>query len=110
MLVMPGLGRLPGGFRVDDGSDQGGLHVVDVTGDLDVRRDLRRPQDPLHVGADGARRVQDRRVGQGPLVDADPLRVAVAQVVVGQQGRSAVRVVNDRDLEPRALGALVWTR
>jgi hypothetical protein len=31
MLVMPGLGRLPGGFRVDDGGDQAGLDVVDVT-------------------------------------------------------------------------------
>ena len=51
-------------------------------------------------------RIQDRRVRERPLVDADPLGEAVPQIVIGQQGRSAVGVVNDRDLEVRALRCL----
>ena len=42
---------------------------------------------------------QDGGVGQGPLVGADALGESVAQVVVSQQGRAAVGVVDDRDLE-----------
>ena len=45
-------------------------------------------------------RIQDGRVRESSLVDADPLGEAVTQVVVGQQSRSAVSVMNDRDLEP----------
>jgi len=72
-----------------------------VSGDADVLRDFLRPQRPVDVGLHGTGRVQDGRVGQGPLVVADALGEPVAQVIVGEQGRAAVGVVDDRD--PRKL-------
>jgi hypothetical protein len=55
---------------VDDGGDQSGLEVVDVTRDADLRRHLGRRQQPVHVGADGDRRVDDRPCGEHCLVQA----------------------------------------
>jgi hypothetical protein len=60
---------------------------------------VRRPCEPCGPGP-------GRGIGQGPLVDADPLGEAVPKLVFGQQSRSAVGVVDDRDLEPRALRRL----
>ena len=76
-----------------------------MPGDMDVLRDLLRPQHPVDVGGHGAGRVQDGGVGQGPLVGADALGESVPQFVVGEQGRAGVGVVDDRDLEVRTLGA-----
>ena len=64
--------------------------------------DLPCPQHALDIGPDGAGRIQDGRVRERSRVDADPLGEAVTQVVIGQQGRSTVGVMNDRHLEPGA--------
>jgi hypothetical protein len=77
-----------------------------VAGDVDGVGDLLGPQDPVDVGGHGADGVQDGGVGQGPLVGADAFGEPVAQVVVGEQGRPAVGVVDDRDFEVRAFGGL----
>jgi hypothetical protein len=92
-------------FEVAD-IDQAGVEVVDVPRNTDVLRDLLRRQDSLDVGADGAGRVQNGRVGQGPLVHSDALGDPAAQFVVGEQGRAAVGVVDDRHLELRAFRGL----
>ena len=81
-----------------------------MPGDADVLRDLLRPQHPLDVGRHAPGRVQGGRVSQGALVDVDALGEPVAQFVVGEQGRAAVGVVDDRNLEVGAFGALVSTR
>jgi hypothetical protein len=102
--------RLPGSLlpalRVDDSGHHAGTGVVDVPGDVDILRDLLGPQHPVDVGLHGAGRVQDGRVGQGPFVYTDALSESAAQFVVGEQGRAAVGVVDDRDLEIGALGGL----
>jgi hypothetical protein len=64
------------------------------------------PQHSLDVRPNGALRIQDGSIGEGPLVDADPHSEAVPELVVGQQRRAAVGVVDDRDLEPRTLRCL----
>src|SRR5205823_2048155 len=55
----------------------------------------------IDIARDGGRRVENCVVTQGGLVRADPLRVAVAEVVVGERAGSALGVVDDSDLEQR---------
>ena len=60
-------------FRVDDRGYRAGVDVVDVPGDTDVLRDFFCLQHLAEIGLHSAGRVQDGRVGQGPLVGADAL-------------------------------------
>ncbi|MGH3200377.1 MAG: hypothetical protein ACRDOH_01050 [Streptosporangiaceae bacterium] len=92
-------GRLLLLLRVDDGGHDAGLDVIDVAGDQHVGRDLVGPHHSLDIGTDRAGRLQDGCVGESSLIDAHSLGEAVPQLVVGEQGRSAVGVVNDCDLE-----------
>ena len=53
---------------------------------------------------DGRRWVEDGVLAQGRFVGADALGVAAAEGVVGERAGSALGVVDDGDLEQRAVG------
>src|ERR671931_810850 len=88
---------------LDDGFDQAGDDVVHVSGDGHTGRDRIGGAQYLDVARHAAGRVDDRALAKGGLVHADPLGVAVAKVVVGECGRSALGVVDDGDLEEWAV-------
>ena len=94
------LTRVAGNDRLDEP----GEHVIDVAGDGDPRRNLRRCQQALNVAGHGGRRVQHGVLAQGLLVGADALGVAPAEVIVGEGARPALGVVDDGDLEQRPVG------
>ena len=87
----------------EDRFHQAGDDVVDVPGHGHALRDRASRAEALNVARHGRCGVEDRVLPQGRLVDADPLGVAATERRVGERSASALRVVDDRNLEQRAV-------
>ena len=75
-----------------------------MPGDGDPRGYGLRQAEAFRVRSNGRGRVEDGELEHLGLVCSDPVRVAVAEVVVGEHARPALRVVDDGDLEERPVG------
>src|SRR5271166_2112272 len=88
------------------GGDVSGGDVVYVAGDAHLRRQRGCGEQALNVGADGAVRVGDGGGFEGCLGEAGRLGGLAPEAGIGEEARSALRVVDDRDFEKRVQGAL----
>jgi hypothetical protein len=90
----------------DDGGDAPGFDVVRVAGDAHPGREQGRGEQALDVSGDGGARVGDGGGFQSRLVYAGGLGGLTPEGGVGEEAGPALRVVNDRDLDARAVREL----